>query len=189
VSTPDCRAARFAEAAPYERADYVVQYLFAEPAPQAIATFAGLGKALHAAGRKPPSKQAILGSSGYDVVDMRANPRGPLGAYALPWYPATGIFLTVESTTAADPDALARLVDVEGVAGAWRYVGAGRDLSPVKTNPQQSATVFYLYDDPVVVAERLKGVVERDWSRSGALGLLAAPFYVVRPLDLGLRLP
>jgi hypothetical protein len=193
VSTPACRAARFCESPPFDRADHVVQYLFAEPAPQVIRTFAGLGAALEAAGRRPSPEPPRLASLGFDVVDRRANSRGVIGAYALPWYPASGIFLTFETAAAVDPagraEALTRLVETEGVAGAWRYVGARRDLSPVKSDPGQTATVFYLYDDPVAVAGRLRDAVECEWSRAGVRGLLAAPFHVVRPHDLDRHLP
>jgi len=188
VSTPECRAARYA-AAPFETADYVVQYLFAEPAPQAVAAFAGLGKALGRARRYTTSRQPILGASGFDVVERRASPRGALGACALPWYPASGIFMTVETGGASQPGALARLVELEGVAGAWRYAGSSRDLAPIRSDPAQSATVFYLYDDPVSTAGRLRDAVEREWSRAGVEGLLAAPFYVVRPHEIERRLP
>ena len=54
-------------------------------------------------------------------------PRGTLGAYAIPWRPATGVYLTIEATPsdneawAADSRALGEPVALDGVAGAWRY--------------------------------------------------------------------
>jgi hypothetical protein len=191
VSTPECRAARFASA-PFENVDYVVQYLFAEPAPQNVTAFAQLGKALGHARRFPGIRQPIYLSGGFEVVGMRTNPRGALGAYVLPWYPASGIFLTME-TTPADPAAgaeiMERLVELEGVAGAWRYAGGARDFGTIKTDHGKSATVYYLYDDPVEAAGRLRDAVEREWSRAGVEGLFAAPLYVVRPFELEKRLP
>ena len=196
VSTPECRAARLLETAPFDRTDYVVQYLFAEPAPESVKSFANLGQALGAAERRPAkSRLRIFQSAGYDVTDLRANPTGALGAYALPWYPARGIYLTIEPTApdaaaqAARAKSLQRLVAVEGVAGAWRYDPARRDLSPVKTQPGQTATVFYLYDDPVAVAGRLNGVLEREWAAAGVEGLFAAPFHIVQPFEIGRYLP
>jgi hypothetical protein len=196
VSTPACRAARLIEAEPFDRVDIVVQYLFAEPAPQVIRTFSELGGALGAAERRPASaKLRSVMTAGYDVTVRLANPGGALGAYALPWYPARGIYLTIERS-AADPGAgarraeiLKRLVAVDGVAGAWRYEASARDLSPIKTQPGQTATVFYLYDDPVAVAGRLNEVLAREWAAAGVEGLFAAPFEIVRPLAIGERLP
>jgi len=196
VSTPACRAARLVQTEPFDRADFVVQYLFAEPAPQVVKTFAELGSALGEAKRRPAgSKLRILMSAGYDIGDLCANPTGALGAYALPWYPARGIYVTVEKTApdeaaqAARAQALRRLVAVEGVAGAWRYDAASRDLSPIKVYPGQTATVFYLYDDPVAVAGRLNDVLAREWAAGGVEGLFAAPFYVVQPFEIGQYLP
>ena len=193
VSTPECRAARFAPSAPYDAADYVVQYLFAEPAPQAVAAFAQLGKALGRAGRFIRSRQPVLASGGFGIQGMRASSRGALGAAVLPWYPASGIFLSVETAAEADPAAgmetLSRLADVEGVAGAWRYGPAQRDLSPLRTDLGIAATVFYLYDDPLAVAGRLRDAVEREWSRAGAEGRFASPFYIVQAHDIERRLP
>jgi hypothetical protein len=191
VSTPECRAVRFAKGAPFDVTDYVVQYLFAEPAPQNVAAFTELGKALGKAKRFPGIRTPSHLAGGFDVVGMRTNPRGALGAYVLPWYPASGVFLTVETTKdgSAGAEAMERLVELDGVAGAWRYAGSKRDFTPIKTDPGRSATVYYLYDDPVETAPRLRDAVEREWSRAGVEGLFAAPFYIVRPFDLEKRLP
>jgi hypothetical protein len=196
VSTPPCRAARLVEAEPFDRVDIVVQYLFAEPAPQVVRTFSELGAALGGAGRRPASaKLRGVMTAGYDVTDRQANPSGALGAYALPWYPARGIYLTIE-TSAGDPEALTaraemlkRLVAVEGVAGAWRYEPSARDLAPIKTQRGQTTTVFYLYDDPVAVAGRLNADLAREWAVAGVEGLLAAPFEIVDPLAIEKHLP
>jgi hypothetical protein len=186
VSTPACRAARLVAAEPFDRADYVVQYLFAEPAPQSVKAFSELGTALREQKRYVRVKMPILISAGYDVAQRQASPHGALGAAALPWYPSRGVYLTVERTGADEAtraEALKRLVAVEGVAGAWRYE-AGRDLSPLRTYPGQTVTVFYLYDDPVVTAGRLNPVLEREWAAAGVEGLFAAPFYVPQPFEI-----
>jgi hypothetical protein len=187
VSTPACRAARLVAAEPFDRADYVVQYLFAEPVTQATRVFSELGTALREQKRYIRVKMPILVSAGYDVTHRQASPNGALGAAVLPWYPSRGVYLTVETSgpdEAARVEALERLVAVEGVAGAWRYAPASRDLSPMKSYPGQTVTVFYLYDDPVATAGRLNPVLEREWAAAGVEGLFAAPFYVPQPFEI-----
>ena len=194
VSTPACRAARRAQAAPFDRVDHVAQYLFAEPVPETVRAFMALGPALTAAGRQPLSVPRVQ-SGAFDVVDKRVNPRSTLGSSVLPWWPAGGVYLTIEPAAAdgaeraAQADALARLVAIEGVAGAWRYVGAHRDLAPLACRREQSVVVFYLYDDPVSVADRLGAALEREWRTTGVEAQFAAPFHVVRPLEWDRHLP
>ena len=194
VSTPACRAARRAQTAPFDRVDHVAQYLFAEPVLETVRAFMALGAALTAAGRQPLAVPRVQ-SGAYDVVDMRVNPRGTVGACSLPWWPASGIYLTVEPSAADDAQhrsqaaSLARLVDVDGVAGAWRYVGAERDLSPLACRREQSVVVFYLYENPLAVADRLGAALESEWRTTGVAAQFAAPFYIVRPLEWDRYLP
>ena len=194
VSTPACRAARRAQAEPFDRVDHVAQYLFAEPVPETTRAFMALGPALTAAGRQPLSVPRVQ-SGAYDVVDKQVNPRGTLGAYVLPWWPASGIYLTIEPAAADDMEreaqanALARLVALDGVAGAWRYVGARRDLSPLACRREQSVVVFYLYEDPILVADQLGAALEREWRTTGVDAQFAAPFHIVRPLEWDRHLP
>lgn len=193
VSTPDCRAARRAQDAPFDQVDHAVQYLFAEPAIETMRTFMDLGRSLAAAGRQPLSLPRVQ-SGAYVVLDRRANPRGTLGAYAVPWRPASGIYLTVEKTPqdneawAAHSQALGRLVELDGVAGAWRYAGMRQEL-PFRSDPNELVTVFYLYDDPVATAGPLGDLLERQWEAAGSRASFAAPFHVVCPTALDRYLP
>jgi len=193
VSTPACRAARLAQSPPFDVADLMVQYLFAEPAGEALRAFSALGVALTTHGRRPALVQERIGTFCYDIVERLANSRGVLGAHVLPWYPSIGVFLTIDTCETGDhaarSEALKELVETEGVVGAWRYVGTQRKLGAYVSDPKQSATVYYLYDDPVAVAGRLKDGIERDWRRSNAEGLFAAPFYVAQPHDIERYLP
>jgi hypothetical protein len=194
VSTPECRAARRAQEAPFDRADHAVQYLFAEPAVETLKTFMELGRALAAAGRQPLSLPRLQ-SGAYAVVDRRANPRGTLGAYAVPWRPASGIYLTVETMPpdneawAAHSEALGRLVELDGVTGAWRYAGYPQQLPFLRSDPSELVTVFYLYGDPVATAGPLGDLLERQWEATGRRARFAAPFHVVCPTDLDRYLP
>jgi hypothetical protein len=194
VSTADCRAARRAQAAPFDRVDHAVQYLFGEPALPTLQAFMDLGAALSAAGRQPLSVPRVQ-SAAYAVVDRRVNPRGTLGAYALPWWPANGIFLTIEKTPsdkeawAAHGQALGSLVEVDGVAGAWRYAGVQRQLASARSDPGELVTVFFLYGDPVATAGPLGDLLEQQWKVSGSRASFAAPFQVVSPTAWDRYLP
>jgi hypothetical protein len=193
VSTPECRAARRAQTEPFDRVDHAVQYLFAEPVIATLQAFMDLGAALGGAGRQTLSVPRIQ-SAGYAVLEKRVNPRGALGAYALPWWPARGVFLTIEATPsdkgawAAHSQALARLVELEGVAGAWRYAGIQRQL-PVRSDPGELVTVFYLYGDPVATAGPLGDMLEEQWAAAGTRAKFAAPFEVVNPAIWDRHLP
>ena len=194
VSTPACRAARRVQAEPFDRIDHVAQYLFAEPVLETAKAFMALGAALTAAGRQPIALPRVQ-SGAYDVVDRQVNPRGTLGSCGLPWWPASGIYLAIERAATDDAQrraqaqALGRLVSLGGVAGAWRYVGAERDLSPLACRREQSVLVFYLYEDPVSVADRLGAALEDAWRETGIEGQFAAPFHIVRPLEWDKYLP
>jgi hypothetical protein len=194
VSTPECRAARRAQAEPFDRVDHAVQYLFAEPAPANLQAFMDLGAALGAAGRQPLSVPRIQ-SAAYPVVDRRINPRSALGAYALPWWPANGVFLIVEATPTdreawtAHSRGLGRLVELDGVAGAWRYAGVQRQLPFVRSNPGELVTVLYLYGDPVAAAGPIGEVLEQQWEAAGSRAQFAAPFQVVNPTAWDRHLP
>ena len=117
VSTPACRSARAAEDPRYAAVDHVMTYFFADAA--ALVPFAALGAALRLGGRMPlllPSVElAVL-----DTVGRLAAPRVVVGADVVPWRPATGVYLLIE-TPGVSP---APLVDVEGVTGAWWHEGA-----------------------------------------------------------------
>ena len=80
-------------------------------------------------------------------------------------------------------------MELDGVAGAWRYTGVRRALPPARSDPAQTVTVLYLYGDPVSIAEPLGDLLERQWEASGARADFAAPFHVVQPLTCDRYLP
>jgi len=194
VSTPTCRAARRAQSAPFDRVDHAVQYLFSEPAVETLQTFMDLGAALGAAGRQPSVGVPRVQSGAYVVVDKRVNPRGTLGAYALPWWPASGVYLTIEATPpdkaawSAHSQALGELVALDGVAGAWRYTGVRRQLA-ARSDPEETVTVFYLYGDPVATAGPLGDLLEQQWRVSGRPASFAGPLQIVDPRQWDRYLP
>jgi hypothetical protein len=185
ASTPACRAARVAGDARFEATDHVVLYLFADPVVASLDTFFDLGGALGAAGRMPLRLPAVeLG--GYELVGRAASLRVLAGADVLPWRPARGAYLLIESG-GADND-LAELVDVPGVAGIWRYRGA-RPYPRLADTTALHLTVCYLDDDPVQVAGRIAGDLADRWRSGEVVPMLGAPFEVVVPWAWDRALP
>jgi hypothetical protein len=176
VSTPSCRAARAASEPPFEAVDHVVQYLFAEPVGPGLDHFFALGGALHRAGRMPIALPRVQ-VGGWRLDGAQAAHRALVGAAVLPWRPARGAYLLVERSTdaAAHLDAL---VAVDGVAGAWRWVGASPH-ERLEGTEGLTLTVCYLDDDPVEVAATLAPVLADRWAGGGVVPLLAAPFEAV----------
>jgi hypothetical protein len=121
ASTPACRAARAAEAAPYDDVDHVVAYLFADPVDAGLDTFFALGADLRQAGRMPV-RLPLVELGGYQLAGATAAPRVLVGADVLPWRPCRGVYLLLERGSFRAPGSL---LDVAGVAGAWSYDGNG----------------------------------------------------------------
>ncbi len=152
-------------------------YFFADLA--GLAGFQDLSGALRNAGRTPfvlpPVERGV-----YEVCERRADPLVKVGADVLPWWPASGVFLLVESGVAR---ATTELIDVPGVAGTWSAIAV--PVSPdFSTAPVgQRITYCFLDDDPVAIAEQLEPVLERRWNETGVTPLLAAPFHIVEPRE------
>ncbi len=182
VSTPACRERRAGSMERFDATDHVMTYLFTGPEP--IPMFNDLGGALHRAGRMPlrlPTVEFMTADLGGRVASRRA----VVGADVIPWRPARGVYLIIESgQIAADT-----LVDIPGVAGAWWYHG-NLAPDPYETDSRGlQITYCYLDDDPLEVAERLSGPVRERWADGAVQGLLAAPFYTLVPFEWDRYLP
>jgi hypothetical protein len=95
----------------------------------------------------------------------------------LPWWPARGVYLLLESHVALP----AELLEVEGVAGIWSM--AALDVGPglASAAAGQQLTYCFLDDDPVATAERLRPVLEKRWKATDIEPLFAAPFHPLVP--------
>jgi hypothetical protein len=182
VSTPACRAVRAASDDRYDAVDHVMTYLFNDPA--ALSGFNDLGAALHEGGRMPLRLPTVEFMTA-DLAGRVAAPRAVAGADVIPWRPAQGVYLVIETGgTPAD-----NLADVPGVAGVWWYRG---NLAPAPYSTDARGlqiSYCYLDDDPVATAERLGEQMQRRWATGDVTGLLAAPFYTPVPFDWARYLP
>jgi hypothetical protein len=182
VSTPACRSARACSRDGYDAIDHVMTYFFTDPG--GMAGFLDLSKALGDAGRKlsllPPVERGI-----YQVTEKLASPRVKVGADVLPWWPVRGVYVLLEANALAPTD----LADVGGVAGVWSATSQSVDAKLASAPADQSITYYFLDDDPVVTATRMRPVLEARWKLGRIEPLLAAPFYPVVPHQWDRYLP
>jgi hypothetical protein len=182
VSTPACRAARAVRHERFDPVDHVMTYFFTDVA--GLDGFLTLSRALGGAGRKlpllPPVERGV-----YGVQSRVAAPHVKVGAGVLPWWPARGVYLLLE-TLGTPP---VELLEVEGVAGIWSM--ASLDVGPELANAPagQQLTYCFLDQDPVDTATRLRPVLEKRWSATGGDPLFAAPFHPVVPYEWGRYVP
>jgi hypothetical protein len=176
VSTPACRAARAATREPYDSIDHVMTYFFTDPS--GMTGFLELAKGLIGADRKlpllPPVERGI-----YRVDDKTAAPRVKVGADVLPWWPIHGAYVLLEASASAPT----QLTDIEGVAGVWSATSQAVDARLASAPAGQTISYCFLDDDPVLVAGRLRPVLEARWHDDGIEPLLAAPFFTVVPYE------
>jgi hypothetical protein len=180
VSTPECRAARSANEAPYDAIDHVMNYHFVDDS--SIPAFGALGAALDKGGRmahRLPSVGYLTGTRAGKI----AAPRAVAGADVIPWRPALGVYLIFEQGQAS-PEAL---IDVPGVAGIWWYHGAQDAFAGDSRGLQ--VTYCYLDADPVATAALLGERMRERWASGAVKGLLAAPFFTIVPFDWSRHLP
>jgi hypothetical protein len=111
------------------------------------------------------------------VEAKAAAPRVKIGADVLPWWPARGVYVLLETDAPAPTD----LVDVDGVAGVWSAVSLAVDASLASAPAGQRLSYCFLDEDPVVAAGRLRPALEKRWSDGVVAPLFAAPFHTVVP--------
>lgn len=174
VSTPACRAARAVRHDRFDPVDHVMTYFFRDVA--GMDGFLSLSAALGGAGRKlpllPPVERGV-----YGVQSRFAAPRIKAGADVLPWWPARGVYLLLETHHTPPTE----LVGIEGVAGVWSMTSL--DVSPKLASAPagQQLTYCFLDDDPVATAARLRPALEKRWETTSIGPLFAAPFHPVVP--------
>lgn len=192
VSTPACRAARVVSEPPFDAVDHLVQYLFAEPVGDALDRFFPLGGALRRIGRMPMLLPRVK-VGGWTLERTIAAPRVLVGAAVLPWRPTSGVYVLIERREPGPGDGgadrLEPLVAVGGVAGVWCWSGAAPRHERLDSTEGLTMAVCYLDEDPVQVASALALALSHRWADGPVVPLLAAPFEVVVPADVGRHLP
>ena len=182
VSTPACRAARAHSDGRFDAIDHVMTYFFTDQS--GMIPFLELSSALGGANRKlpllPPVQRGVYGEA-----RKVAAPRIKIGADVLPWWPAQGVYLLLESGGADAAD----LVGVDGVGGVWSVVSQDVDECLASAPAGQMLTYCFLDDDPVATAERLRPVLDARWKQADIDPLLAAPFYPVVPYEWDRHVP
>ncbi len=182
VSTPACRAARAVRHERFDPVDHVMTYFFTDTA--GMDGFLTLSTALGGAGRKlpllPPVERGV-----YEVQSRVAAARIKVGAHVLPWWPARGVYLLLETHGALPTE----LLEIEGVAGIWSMASLDVGTELASAPAGQQLTYCFLDDDPVATAGRLHLVLEQRWETTGIDPLFAAPFHPVVPHEWSRYVP
>src|SRR5262245_13827053 len=188
ASTPELRAARAVQSERFAPTNHVVQYLFGNPVDEAVDDWFVLGARLHAVVRFPFRSPPVV-LAGFEVTACRAADRAQVTPEIVPYRPNRGVYLVIERSDRAraatergpvwTDEQIERLLAVDGVAGMWalrtgtvrvdRFDQGGFD-----------ASVCYLDDDPLEVADRVSKVVVDRWNGLDVAPELAAPFASVR---------
>ena len=181
VSTPACRAARLVSDAQYDAADHVMTYFFAGNA--AFERFRTLSAALD--GPRRPFRLPSTYAAYFHLAGKIASPKAISGADVLPFRPARGVYVLIERDAQA-PNALS---SIDGVAGVWWHRGGTSSEPGHSDNTGIQVSYFFLDDDPIETAQRLREPLLQRWARGEALPLFAAPFHVLVPFEWGRYLP
>jgi hypothetical protein len=181
VSTPACRAARAISNERYDAVDHVMTYFFAPGA--ALNQFKALSVALK--GERRPFRLPSIDSGYFHLAGKIAARRAFAGADVMPWRPTRGVYLLVEQGS----ESPASLVDVAGVAGIWWHVGGNSPSPEFPDHAGMQVTYCFLDDDPVEVANRMRGPLEARWGSRSVAPLLAAPFCTLVPFEWSRYLP
>ena len=193
VSTPACRAARLVSESPLDPIHYMTLYLMADPVDRTLRDFMEVGQQLRALGRFHLKRRAAV-SGPLQWLDAHAAPRVLVNPEAVPYRPNRGIYAIVEEPLeGADPeveDAWVRGLHerwadaacaVPGVAGVWQFATSPRLRGAGWSEGQRRITVCYLDDDPLVVAEAIRPVLDDRWHNAPVRPVHAGPLETVVP--------
>ena len=186
VAPPSCVAASAARDDDTGLADSLQLY-FVEDPERVLPEFQALGRELAGAGRFLTSIESRLQAS-LQLVNTYASPRVLVGPEVVPYRPNHGAYVILEhvdDTAQVDDwvqaqhrDAIPELLTVPGVVGLWSFASAG--AYGIKRS-RERATMIYLDDDPVAVAERLDPHLARRWKGAPVHPVLAGPFRSLYP--------
>jgi hypothetical protein len=178
VCSPRCLTERVAVSPRLEPCQYVPLYLLRDGG--VLPEFFSLARRLRAEGRFFEARHSNLNGA-FEVVERWAAPRVEVSAAAVPFRPATGIY--VVAGPAAAPEGLR---EVDGVAGVWSFApadglegwGEGRQekVQPEEERPGR-LTVVFVDGDLWEVSAHLGAIC----GRSGASFDWAGPLERVDP--------
>jgi len=181
ISTPACRGTRAFSGSRFHAVDHVMTYFFAEDA--ALDQFNALSIAL--GGERRPFRLPSVYAGYLNLAGKVAARRAIAGADVIPWRPTLGVYLLVEEG-AQSPQPLA---EVEGVAGVWWHDGGKPPMDGFNDTSGVRFAYFFLDEDPIAVAERLRPVLKDRWGRGEGTPLFAAPFHTLVPFEWNRYLP
>ncbi len=166
VCSPRCAEQRVAVSPLLERCHYMTLYLLRDAG--VLPEFFALAKRLHGEGRFFEQRESHLNGP-FEVAGQWAAERVKVSAAAVPFRPAAGVYVVVRPTTqgASHPVDGAAMTKVDGVAGAWRFVGAAggggaqREITVAWVDGDLWVTSALLGD---LAAERGAGAAGVEWA-------------------------
>jgi hypothetical protein len=180
VAAPDCVAARIVDDETLGRAQYVTLYLLGQPLDATIDAFGALARELAEEDRFFADRTALL-AGGWRLSQTATSPRLPISPHVIPWRPAQGVFVLVES---GGPDpGFGALLDVEGVAGGWTFVPDPALTRSWWVMQPYRITVLWLDADPVVTTAALEPALRDHWSHRAPRPVFAGPYRTITPGD------
>lgn len=158
VISPRCREEPFYAAGDFARAHYVTLYLLSDPIDETIRDFFDLAVELRAEHRFFDERRAVA-SGAIRLSGANASARVRVSGAALPFRPNRGayVFARLPGTVARVPFPSEELMTVPGVAGVYSFRSAEEEAGPWLG---LDIDVFYLDDDPVVVAQTIAQAAE-----------------------------
>ena len=179
VATPACIAARLHQVGNLCEAQYLINYLMADPLGPTLQLFGELAEELRAQGRMFDSIGKLRGA--FTITGMQAAPRAMIRPSVLPFRPHRGVYVVIEGESASlDPSSLTR---IDGVAGFWTMAVDAANHTAYSTPGRHHATLVYL-DGPVLeTTRRVNDFVAGQVATMGAVPLLAGPFVTTSFFD------
>jgi hypothetical protein len=176
VRSPDCAALHRA-AAPFDALHYLNMYWFAHPARESVQEWADLAERSLQWGRRPDLAWAHRLLMGFFLpVKGYVHPRILVSPDVLPFRPNRGVYVTVtrvEQPASASADAyfawcdrvlVPRVVDCDGVAGAWTFASDPALGTPAiaPLAPGIRVHLYFLDDDPLMVAGAIEAALAEE---------------------------
>jgi hypothetical protein len=167
-------------------ADSLQLYFMEDPEPL-IPRFLALGRELAGAGRLRTELVEFRMQASLQLVNCYVAPRVHIGEEVVPYKPNHGAYVIVEHVddvaviddwVTAQHRAMPELMQVPGVIGLWSFASTGA-YGVQRTRAR--ASMIYLDDDPIAVAERLDSLLVRRWKGAPVHPMLAGPFRSLHP--------
>lgn len=184
---------RVVTAEPLDDVGSVVNYLVGDPVQQTHDDFMTLAARLTEMGRYPEARPLL--QLRMPALDRwYAAPRALVSPEVVPFRPHRGIVLIVEQPVTNDlnqwrqwlhTDHHPALLSERGVAGVWTYADPRTwKLHRALRGEPQHTTVVYVDEDPLLVVDTIRPLIEQRWDSGAVRPLFAGPLRTMMQWDV-----